>query len=182
MTWIVRLPLHSFGKGLSNLRLGQTRWHGDEPSMNQNASTVLVIDDDHSIAELIACFLARDKLRPVIALNGIDGLQQAQALLPSLIICDSCLPGLDGLEVIERLRGDSATAQIPIVLMSGHEAERFDGSGANAFLQKPFHMNEMVALARSFVTRPAPATAHESGHEALESAAERRCHSQAVLA
>jgi CheY-like chemotaxis protein len=131
--------------------------------MNQNPSTVLVIDDDHSVAELIACFLAHAKLRAVIAPNGIAGLQQAQALLPDLILCDSCMPGLAGLELIEKLRSDSATAHIPIVLMSGYEAARFDGSGANAFLQKPFQISEMLALTQRFVCKPSIAIADESG-------------------
>src|ERR1051325_1876387 len=137
--------------------------YDDEPSMNQNPSTVLVMDDDHSIAELLACFLAHAKLRPVITSDGIAGLQQARALLPSLILCDSCMPGLDGPEVIEKLRADSATARIPIVLMSGHEAARFDGSGASAFLRKPFLMNEMLTLVRSFIGQQAPASPHQSG-------------------
>jgi DNA-binding response OmpR family regulator len=136
--------------------------------MNQNASIVLVIEDDHSIAELIGCFLAQAKFRPVLAANGAEGLHQAQAMLPSLILCDSCLPGLDGLEVIERLRGDSATAHIPIVLMSGYDAAHFDGSGAIAFLQKPFQMNEMVATVQRWTRQAATAQVGEPHVDVVE--------------
>jgi len=139
--------------------------------MIQNLSTVLVIDDADDVAQLLARFFARAKLHPVIASNGIAGLQQARTLLPSLIFCDADMPGLNGLQVIERLRADPATARIPIVLISGYEAARFYGSGADAFLQKPFLMNEMVALARRLVTR----RASKSGDKALECAAWRCC-------
>jgi DNA-binding response OmpR family regulator len=158
---------HSFRKGSSNLRLSPTPWHGDELKMNQKALTVLVIDDDHDVAELLACFLARAKWRPVIALNGTAGVQQALALLPSLILCDSCMLEVDGLEVIRRLRGDPTTEHIPIVLMSGHEAARFDGAGADAFLQKPFQMDEMLALARSLLPEQSSVTAQNIGGETL---------------
>ncbi|HWN97466.1 MAG TPA: response regulator [Methylomirabilota bacterium] len=147
--------------------------------MNTQAPTVLVIDDDHDIAELLACFLARDGLRPAIALNGIMGLQQARDLLPSVILCDSCMPGMGGLKVIERLRGDAVTAGIPIVLMSG-DPGYFKDSGANAFLQKPFRITEVLAMARSFT--PAATEIARESHEAWECAAQRRGHSQAVLA
>lgn len=120
--------------------------------MNQNSPIVLVIEDDRQVAELIACFLAQANFRPVITSNGADGLWQAQALLPSLILCDSCLPGLDGSAVVEALHRDATTAHIPIVLMSGYDAARFDGADHTAFLQKPFHMLDMVTLVRSCIT------------------------------
>ena len=119
--------------------------------MNPKSATVLIMDDDPVLSELIACFLASAQIRAVMVMNGLTGVQQAHTLLPSLILCDSCMPGIDGLQVIEALRSASATAHIPIVLMSGHAAASFDGCGANAFLQKPFHMAEMVALVQRFV-------------------------------
>ena len=120
--------------------------------MKKPWATVLVIDDDHDMAELIACFLCAENFRPVIALNGPDGLAHARLLQPAAIICDSCMPGMDGLEVIETLRQNSVTTHIPILLMSGHGPGRFDGSGANAFLPKPIRVDEMLALIRSLTT------------------------------
>ena len=120
--------------------------------MKQSCPTVLVIDDDHDMAELIACFLCAENFRPVIALNGPDGLAHARLLQPAAVICDSCMPGMDGLEVIEALRHDSITAPIPIVLMSGYGPGRFDGSGANAFLPKPIQIEEMLDLIRALTT------------------------------
>ena len=132
--------------------------------MKQSCATVLVIDDDHDMAELIACFLGAENFRPIIATHGADGLTHARLLQPAAIICDSCMPGLDGLEVIEALRLDPATAPIPIVLMSGYGPGRFDGSGADAFLPKPIQVDEMLALIRSLTTveRVVPALAGQS--------------------
>jgi CheY-like chemotaxis protein len=139
---------------------------GDELAMKQNPYMILVIEDDHDVAELIACFLAGAKLRPVIASNGLAGLQQARSLMPSLILCDSCMPGLDGVEVISRLRADAATAGIPIILMSGYDAARFDGAGANTFLQKPFLAAELLGAVQSCVTQRPVSITHESSRKA----------------
>jgi DNA-binding response OmpR family regulator len=124
--------------------------------MTENSPSVLVIEDDRDIAELMACFLAEGNLRPILASNGNDGLQQARTFRPALVLCDSCLPGMDGPGVIEALRSDPETAGIPIVLMSGLDSARFDGSGANVFLPKPFHMAEMVGLVQRLIAQPPP--------------------------
>jgi DNA-binding response OmpR family regulator len=153
--------------------LGKTRSDGDELNMKKNSHTVLIIEDDHDVAELVACFLARADFRAVIASNGTDGLWQAHALQPSLILCDSCLPGLDGVEVIEALRRDASTAQIPVVLMSGYDAARFDGSDVSAFLQKPFQMADMVALVRSCLTEQAALMMDGHDRSAFECAVPR---------
>ena len=116
--------------------------------MNQKVATVLVIDDVPQVTELLARFLARADLYTVIAADGIIGLRQARKLLPDLILCDANLPGLDGLDLIKWLKNAPTTAHIPIVLMSGI---RCDDSGADAFLQKPFLMTEMLALVRSLI-------------------------------
>lgn len=83
---------------------------------------------------------------------------------PPPVICDSCMPDLDGLEVIEALRHDPATAHLPIVLMSGHGPGRFDGSGANAFLPKPINIEEMLGLILSLTVaeQAIPALADQS--------------------
>ena len=108
--------------------------------------------DENGLEKCVACFLCAEHFRPVIALNGPDGLAHARLLQPAAIICDSCMPGMDGLEVIETLRQNSVTTHIPILLMSGHGPGRFDGSGANAFLPKPIRVDEMLALIRSLTT------------------------------
>ena len=145
--------------------------------MKKPWATVLVIDDDHDMAELIACFLSAEHFRPVIALNGPDGLAHARLLQPAAVICDSCMPGMDGLEVIETLRHDPTTTHIPILLMSGHGPGRFDGSGANAFLPKPIRVDEMLALIRSLTTakQTEPALAGRSEAATVSNSFELNC-------
>ena len=144
------------GESFSNQSLShKSRWT-DTFSVHQSFPTVLVIDDDPEVAELVGCFLTREEFRPVLALSGKAGVRLARSLLPSLILCDVSMPDTDGLKVIEALGCDPATAHIPIVLMSGHDAASLDGSGASAFLQKPFHMSEMVHVVRRLLN-PCPA-------------------------
>lgn len=161
------MRLHKFSEGSSNLRLSQKHWPDAEMNMNENCSTVLVIDDNHDLAEMLACYLAHVGIRPVIATSGITGLHQAQALLPALILCDSCMPGMDGLQLIAAMRLDPVTAHIPIVLMSGNDVGAYDGAAASALLQKPFNMSEMLTLVRSLIMPSSGVPVPENNREAL---------------
>ena len=117
--------------------------------MNETASTVLVIEDHEDLAALTAYFLRRGNYRPVVAPNGLEGLRLARKLSPALILCDACLPALNGSELLAVLRSNPATAQTPFVLMSGFESARWSNPMPDAFLQKPFQMDEMLALVRA---------------------------------
>jgi DNA-binding response OmpR family regulator len=122
--------------------------------MKDSAPVVLVIEDDEDIAALAAYFLRRGNYQPVMAQNGIDGLRLARELSPALILCDACLPGLNGLEVLAVLRAKPAAAHAPFVLMSGYENARGGWPMPDAFVQKPFRMEELLALVPAFVRRP----------------------------
>ena len=119
--------------------------------MNQKTSLILVIEDETEIATIMALFLRKSGFWPVTATDSVTGLKLARELLPSLILCDAALPGMEGPEIIATLRASPDTAGIPVILMSGYNPARFDGCGADAFLQKPFYMNEMVTAVRDFM-------------------------------
>ena len=119
--------------------------------MNQKTSIVLVIEDETEIATIMSLFLRRAGFWPVTATDSTTGLKLARELVPSLILCDAALPGMEGPELISILRTSPDTADIPVILMSGYNPARFDGCGADAFLQKPFYMNEMVTAVRDFM-------------------------------
>lgn len=119
---------------------------------------MLVIEDNEDVAELLNCLLTYAGIRSVVASNGIAGLHQAQTLLPSLVLCDSCMPRMDGLQVLEAMRSNPSTARIPFVLMSGHDIARYRNSGATALLQKPFPMEEMLALVRRLIRQSSMVT------------------------
>jgi CheY-like chemotaxis protein len=116
---------------------------------NNSDPVILVIEDDEALGALIAYFLRRGNFRTIIARDGIEGLQLAREVSPALVLCDATLPELNGLRVIRALREDPATARIPLVLMSGNEKPpRLSAPAMDAFLKKPFAMDEMLGLAR----------------------------------
>ena len=111
--------------------------------------TILVIEDDRDIAQLLSTALAMEGFIPVVAHDGSAGLREAQRLLPSLILLDLMLPTLDGWEICRRLRANVQTRRIPIIMVSARaeEEERVAGLniGADDYVAKPFSTRELMA-------------------------------------
>src|SRR5882672_1423077 len=101
--------------------------------MKETTSVVLVIEDHEDLAALASYFLRRGNYQPVVASNGLEGLRLARELSPALILCDACLPALNGPELLAVLRANPATAQTPFVLMSGFESARWSSPMPDAF-------------------------------------------------
>lgn len=112
-------------------------------------TTILVIDDEAPIRRLLRATLGSQGYRVLEAGNATEGLQQAAAHQPDLILLDLGLPDLDGLEVTRRLR---AWTQTPIVVLSarGHEHDKVAALdiGADDYLTKPFGASELLARIR----------------------------------
>ena len=89
--------------------------------MAQVNSTVLVVEDESDIRDLIVLHLSRDGFRCRTASNGVDALAEVRAAHPDLVVLDLMLPGLGGLEVCRRLRGEPATASLPIIMLTRSE-------------------------------------------------------------
>ena len=126
-------------------------------------AAVLVIEDNPDIADLIRHFLTRAGHDVVSVPSGSDGLRRARTDRPDLIILDLMLPGLDGLHVCQALRADSATAAVPIIMLTarGEEADRIRGLelGADDYVTKPFSPKELAARVSALlrrVDRPKP--------------------------
>jgi two-component system OmpR family response regulator len=117
---------------------------------------VLLIDDDGELAEEIVAGLADQDFEVEWAPNGADGLKMAIALKPNALIVDRRLPGMDGLEIIERLRKEQIHA--PILVLSGLDAveDRVRGlrAGGDDYLIKPFALIELVARLDALLRRP----------------------------
>jgi signal transduction histidine kinase len=103
---------------------------------------ILVIDDDKSLREGIAEMLELADYETVTAEDGAMGIQMAQDTLPDLIVCDVMMPGLNGFDVFQTLRSETATAVIPFLFLTAradHDSWRFGmGLGADDYLTKPF--------------------------------------------
>jgi signal transduction histidine kinase/DNA-binding response OmpR family regulator len=116
---------------------------------------VLTIDDDPVAIKLIETVLGEEGFTVVGARSGDEGLRAAQTELPSLIILDLLMPGTDGFEVVERLRADPSTAQIPVVILTAktiapEEHERLAAHAAHQADKASFSPAEFVELVRRF--------------------------------
>ncbi len=118
--------------------------------------SVLIIEDEKDLAELLAFNLEKEGYTATCVHDGKQGLEHAVAERPDLILLDLMLPGLLGTEVCKALRKDQRTAQIPIIMITakGDEIDRVVGFevGADDYIVKPFSMRE-VALRVKAVTR-----------------------------
>jgi CheY-like chemotaxis protein len=114
------------------------------------AGRVLIVDDDASVRLVCAVNLAAEGLHVLEAADGCDGLEQARSERPDLVLTDVTMPGLDGFQLAERLRGDARTHGMPVIFLSGEvgqaNAQRARTLGAVAYLTKPFDPRALAAF------------------------------------
>lgn len=120
-------------------------------------SKVLIVDDERDILDLLRMHLEHEGHEVAEAANGIDALKQAISGIPDLIVLDWMLPGLDGLNVFKRLRTDSRTRDIPVILLTAkaQQADRLTGLelGADDYLTKPFSPRELLLRVNAVLRR-----------------------------
>jgi two-component system phosphate regulon response regulator PhoB len=118
---------------------------------------ILIIEDDADIRELILYNLAREGYKALEARDGREGLEKAGSESVNLILLDLMLPGLGGLEICKELKGDSGTADIPIIMVTakGEESDIVIGLelGADDYLVKPFSPKVLLARIRAVLRR-----------------------------
>jgi DNA-binding response OmpR family regulator len=126
--------------------------------VENDRGTVVVIEDDHHISDLVAMYLRREGFRVLQADDGLSGLEHIEREQALLAIVDVGLPGeFDGFEVCRRLRQRSAT---PVIMLTARD-EEFDRVlglelGADDYVTKPFSARELVARVRAILRRSAP--------------------------
>jgi DNA-binding response OmpR family regulator len=119
--------------------------------------TILVIDDEEDLIKLVDYNLTKENYLVLSARDGEKGISIARQHMPELIILDVMLPGLDGWEVCKRLRADSKTARIPILMLTAksEETDKVLGLelGADDYLTKPFSLRELLARVKALLRR-----------------------------
>ena len=114
---------------------------------------ILVVEDERSIADLVAEALKRQGYRVETAGDGDQALEAAETTLPDLIILDLMLPKLDGWEVCRRLREEETTRRIPIIMLTARRDEKDVVAGlelgADDYLRKPFSLAELLARVKA---------------------------------
>lgn len=113
---------------------------------------ILVVDDDEHIRKSLAQYLEMEEFDVDVASSGPEALSRAGRQAPDLVLLDIMMPGMDGFEVVEKLRQESATSQVPIILLTarGQDTDVIKGYqlGVSSYLTKPFNLDELVDTIR----------------------------------
>jgi two-component system phosphate regulon response regulator PhoB len=132
----------------------------------KNQPRVLIVEDEPSIAELVAVNLRHNGFQPIWAEDGTAAQRELDAVLPDAILLDWMLPGQSGLVLARKWRADARTKSIPILMLTarGDEPDKVAGldAGADDYITKPFSTQEMLARIRAVLRRRAPEQAAEA--------------------
>lgn len=128
------------------------------------AKTVLIVEDDRNIADLLRLYLEKEGYEVVIALDGLKGVEKFREVHPSLVLLDVMLPGMDGLQVLKEIR---KTSKVPVIMLTARD-ETFDKVlglelGADDYVTKPFETKELVARVKAVLRRAPAESAPASG-------------------
>lgn len=130
---------------------------------------ILIIEDEDDIRELIRYNLGREGYKVSEAASGEDGLKLVGESTPDLIVLDLMLPGIDGFGVCRSLKGEKATAEIPIIIVTakGEEPDIVTGLelGADDYITKPFSPRVLIARVRAVLRRHQSEAAAEPAEE-----------------
>jgi CheY-like chemotaxis protein len=120
--------------------------------------TILIIDDEPSIAEVVAEVLLDEGYDPQTAASGREALALLAERRPDLILLDLFMPEMNGLDLLAHLQGDPALALIPVVLMTAGALCELDlhHSGVAQVISKPFNLNELIATVQTLVEPALP--------------------------
>jgi CheY-like chemotaxis protein len=154
-SFIVTLPvsISEYKKELSKMQT-QTR-----PPVLHAPSTLLVVDDDPVMHDLIGRFLAHEPVTMESAYNGEEGLRKVRDLRPSAVTLDVIMPGMDGWMCLRELKKDPELAGIPVIMMSIIDDRNFAFSmGADAYLLKPVTRSELLAALLQSINKQALAS------------------------
>lgn len=135
----------------------RTEMTSSSPKLTATGKTVLVVDDERDLLDLVSYNLARGGYTVLTATDGSDALEIAMRERPNLILLDLMLPGIDGTEVARRLRSEPRTATIPIIMLTA-KAEEIDivvglTVGADDYVTKPFSMKVLLARVQAALRR-----------------------------
>ena len=122
--------------------------------------TILIIEDEKDLAELVSFNLEKEGYRTITAPDGTSGLEDAQREAPDLILLDLMLPGMMGTEVCKILKKSEKTANIPVIMLTarGEEIDRVVGFevGADDYVVKPFSTRELLLRIKAVLRRSLP--------------------------
>jgi two-component system response regulator CpxR len=122
---------------------------------------VLIIDDDRELCELVAELLGEEGYRVEVATRSEAGLERALSGEHALVVLDVMMPGMNGFEVLRRLRAEGSDVHVMMLTARGDDVDRIVGLeiGADDYLPKPFNPRELIARIQAILRRARPARA-----------------------
>ncbi len=115
-------------------------------------SKVLVVEDSLTQREMISTLLKKIGLKVTVACDGVEAMEQIQASCPDLVVLDIIMPRMNGYEVCRKIKSDSKTKNLAVVMCSAkkEEFDRYWGmkQGADAYIAKPFHPQELLGTVK----------------------------------
>jgi CheY-like chemotaxis protein len=117
--------------------------------------TILIVDDEYTIAETLSEILAYEGFEPRTAANGQLGLESMEAKRPDLVLLDYMMPVMDGMKMIRAMKADPRWARIPVILMTAAPPKALQAFAAtwDALLRKPFDADHMMKVIRDVLAR-----------------------------
>ena len=144
---------------------------------------VLVVEDEPSIAELIAVNLRHNGFAPTVVFDGASAQREVDAVLPDVILLDWMLPGESGVQLARRWRQQERIKTVPIIMLTARteETDKVQGldAGADDYVTKPFSTQELLARIRAVLRRRAPEIVNDTvqlGELSLDAATYRVTH------
>ena len=118
---------------------------------------ILIVDDDNNIAELISLYLTKECFETKLVYDGEQALKAVKDFAPNLVLLDIMLPGMDGLELLSKLKASPKNRDIPVIMLPAKGAE-YDkvkalDAGADDYVTKPFGMMELVSRIKAVLRR-----------------------------
>ena len=125
--------------------------------MDKNAFTILIIEDEPDISELIEYNLTQSGYSILVSNNGENGIENTRKHLPDLILLDLMLPGINGIDVCRILKNDKDTSDVSIIMLTalGQEEDIVKGleTGADDYVTKPFSVRELILRVKAILKR-----------------------------
>lgn len=129
------------------------------PSQPNDERTILIVDDEDDLLEMLKYNFEREGFRVETATNGVQGLETARRVSPDLIVLDVMMPGLDGIDVCRRLREDALMKAVPVIMLTARTEDedyvRGLDVGADIYLGKPVSVPILMSQVRALFRREA---------------------------
>lgn len=123
-------------------------WSTERGETLQSGAKVLVVDDEPNILKMLDQYLRTEDFQVQVASSGMEALEKVDSFVPELILLDVMMPGMDGFEVLDRIKNNPVHARTPVIMLTARDlsADVLRGyqSGATAYQVKPFDMDELL--------------------------------------